>query len=84
MMVDRVWTTDSVRLEFPLISDPDHRVIDRYGLFNPAERRGRPVPHPATYVIDKEGVVTWKMVEIDYKIRPTNPDILAALATVQH
>ena len=88
-MVDRVAAKDSVTLPFPLLSDPDHRVIDRYGLFNPAEPKGRPVPHPATYVIDKEGVVQWKMVEINYKIRPTNEDILAALtrlgtSNIQH
>jgi hypothetical protein len=31
------------------------------------------------FVIDQAGVVRWKFVEINYKIRPTNEDILTAL-----
>jgi hypothetical protein len=30
-------------------------------------------------VVDREGVVRWKFIEINYKIRPTNEDILAAV-----
>ncbi len=79
-MVDRISAEDGIAPDFPLLSDPGHRVIDRYGLFNPADPRGRQITHPATFVIDKEGFVRWKMVEVDYKIRPTNDDILDALA----
>ena len=57
-------------------------IIDRYGLFNPDEAKMRPVPHPTTLVIDKQGVVRWKVVEIDYRVRPTNEDILAALTAL--
>ena len=63
-----------------LLSDPDHAVIDRYGLFNVEDPRGRRTAHPARYVIDVGGVVRWKMVEVNYSIRPTNVDILRALA----
>ena len=80
MMIDRVAEDDGMLIEFPLLSDPDHAVIDRYGLFNPDESRQRPVPHPTVFVIDKRGEVRWKFIEIDYRIRPTNEDILEALA----
>ncbi len=66
---------DQPGFNFPLLSDADHRVIDRYGLLNEQSKRGW--PHPATYVIDREGVVRWKFVEVDYKIRPSNEDVLA-------
>ena len=59
-----------------LLSDPEHTVIDRYGILNP-ESNG--LPHPATYVIDKEGIVRWKFLEVDYRIRPTNEQVLEAL-----
>jgi len=39
----------------------------------------RPISHPTTFVIDRNGVVRWKFIEGHYKIRPTNDDILAAL-----
>lgn len=65
--------------DYPLLEDRDHRVIDRYGLLNPD---GRGWPHPATYVIDKQGVVRWRYVEIDYTKRPTNEQILKALRKI--
>jgi peroxiredoxin len=58
------------------LTDPGHKVIDRYGLLNPS---GRGWPHPATYIVDKQGVVRWKFVEVDYRLRPTNAQILAVL-----
>ena len=58
---------------FPLLQDTNHKVIDRYGLLNPD---GKGWPHPTTYVIDKEGVVRWKLTETNYTVRPTNKQIL--------
>ena len=81
-MVDKISADDSLTPRFPFLTDPDHRVIDRYGLFNPDDPRGRQITHPATYVIDKDGVVRWKHVEVDYTVRPSNEDILKALGEV--
>lgn len=78
-MVERVAREMNGRvLDFPLLSDPDHAVIARYGLLNDADP-DRPIPHPTVFVIDREGVVRWKFIEINYKVRPTNEDILEAL-----
>jgi peroxiredoxin len=82
MMIERVSMEDGIVPRFPLLSDPEHRVIDRYGLFNGDEQKGRPVPHPTTFVIDREGIVRWKRVELNYKLRPTNEEILAALSAL--
>ncbi len=79
LMIDRVAADDGVEPDFVMLSDPDHRVIDRYGLFNPDAPPNRPLPHPATFVIDMEGVVRYRFVEVDYRVRPTNEDILAVL-----
>ncbi len=80
MMIDRVAADDGMLIEFQLLSDPDNAVINRYGVFNANESRARAVPHPTVLVIDKDGVVHWKFIEIDYRIRPTNEDILTAVA----
>jgi peroxiredoxin len=82
-MIDRIMAEGGEEPFYRMVTDADHRVIDRYGLFNPDESRGRPVPHPTTLVVDRDGVVRWKFIEIDYKIRPSNEDILAALQTVR-
>jgi len=80
MMIDRVAEEYGATIDFTLIADPDNAVIDRYGVFNADDSRRRAVPHPTTLVIDKQGVVRWKFIEIDFRIRPTNEAILAALA----
>ncbi len=80
-MVDRVAEeNDGLRLDYTFLSDPEAAVIRRYGLYNQDDPRGRAIPHPTTYVIDMDGVVRWKMTEVNYRIRPENEDILAALA----
>ena len=67
-------------LDFPLLEDKDHKVINRYGILNPNSKGW---PHPATYVIDKKGVVRWRFIETDYKRRPTNDQILEALRNLK-
>ena len=66
--------------DFPLLEDKDHKVIDRYGIFNPD---GNNWPHPATFVIDTKGVVRWKFVEVDYKKRASNEQIRRELAKIK-
>jgi peroxiredoxin len=83
MMVDRVAEeNDGLMLDNTFLSDPGAGVINRYGLFNQDDPRGRAIPHPTTYVIDMDGVVRWKMTEVNYRIRPENVDILAALSEI--
>ncbi len=66
--------------DYLFLSDPGHQVIDRYGLRNPDDDRG--IPHPTTFVLNRDGVVRWKFVETDYRVRPTNEMILEALARI--
>ena len=68
-------------VNFPLLSDPDSRVIDAYGLRDPAYagQKVEGIPHPTVYVVDKAGHVAWARVESDYKKRPSNDEIRAAL-----
>jgi alkyl hydroperoxide reductase subunit AhpC len=65
--------------DIPLLEDKDHKVIDRYGILSP---HGNGWPHPATYVVDRAGVVRWKFVEVDYRERASNEQILRALRNI--
>lgn len=82
-MIDRVKETYGVDLDYRMLTDTDHRVIDRYGVFNPSMGPDRPIPHPTTMVIDLEGVIRWIVVEVDYRIRPDNDEVLEALELVR-
>ena len=72
-------------INFPMLSDPEHKVIDAYGLRDPAYEGQKVygIPHPAVYVIDKQGKVAWAKIESDYKQRPTNEEIRAALKSLK-
>ena len=37
------------------------------------------LPHPATYVIDQEGVIRWRWVQEDYSTRAAPDDVIAAV-----
>lgn len=66
--------------DFPLLEDKNHKVIDRYGIFNPD---GRGWPHPSTFIIDPKGIVRWKFIEVDYTKRPSNEQIRKELAKIK-
>jgi peroxiredoxin len=66
--------------DFPLLEDKNHKVIDRYGVFNPD---GKGWPHPSTYIIDPRGAVRWKFVEVDYQKRASNEQIRRELAKIK-
>ena len=72
-------------LGFSLLSDPDHQTIDAYGLHDPAYdgEKFAGIPHPAVFVIDKNGVVRWAKVESNYRERPSNEEIRAALDSLK-
>lgn len=79
-IIPKVKSRTDGKFVITLLADADHAVIDRYGLLNEqAAARGRFLPHPTTYVLDKQGAVKWKFTEKDYKVRPTNEAILAEL-----
>lgn len=66
---------------FPLLSDPEHKTIDAYGLRDPAYEGQKiyGIPRAAVYVVDKGGRVAWADIESDYRERASNQDIRAAL-----
>jgi len=66
---------------FALLSDPHSAVIDRYGLRDPAYAGEKidGVPRPSVFVLDQRGRVRWAKIESDYRERPSNEDVAAAL-----
>jgi peroxiredoxin len=88
-MVDRLRREQGGPPGFPLLADPEHRVIDRYGQLNPerAQHESNPegyvVPHPAVFVLDREGRVSWKFTDTDSRNRATNEQIREALKALR-
>ena len=79
----RIARDDGQEPDYRFLSDPGSEVIGRYGVLNPNGGRRGAIPHPAVYVIDKQGVVSWRDVQTDYTIRPSNEAIREALRAVR-
>jgi peroxiredoxin len=68
-------------VQFQLLSDPDHRVIDGYGLQDARylKQRQEGIPVPTVYVIDRSGKVTWRKIDESIRNRPPTSEVRAAL-----
>jgi peroxiredoxin len=70
---------------FPLLSDPGSRVIGRYALRDEAYsgKKENGIPHPAVFVLDAKGRIRWMKIETDFRERPSNADIAAAIDGIE-
>jgi peroxiredoxin len=70
---------------FPLLSDPGSRVVDRYALRDEAYagKKEDGIPHPAVFVLDGKGRVRWMKIEADFRERPSNAEIAAAIDGIE-
>ena len=66
---------------FQLLSDPQSRVIDRFHLRDPEYEGDKldGVPRPSVFVLDQQGRIRWSKIEADYRERPSNEEVAAAL-----
>ena len=68
-------------ITFPLLSDPESKIIRDFGIFNEQSQEGTMqygIPYPGTYLVDRAGRVTAKYFEDDYTQRYTSGDILVS------
>lgn len=66
-------------ITFPILSDSGSSVITAFGILNediPTGTQFRGVPHPGTYIVDREGRVLAKYFEENYTERYTGSEIL--------
>lgn len=69
---------------FPLLCDGGP-TIEEYGLTNPDVSREsmKGIPHPATIIIDKDGIVRFINVWVNYKERTSPQTIVQELKKIQ-
>lgn len=75
---------DSRGITFPMISDQGSAIIKRYGLLNDTvdpKSRSYGIPHPGTFIVDRNGVVRSRFFEDAYQERYTAATILSTLGT---
>jgi len=69
-------------LEVRLLSDPDLHVIDAYGVRHPGTGLGDDIARPATFIVDREGVVRWRDLTENFRIRPRPQRIVEELRKI--
>jgi alkyl hydroperoxide reductase subunit AhpC len=72
-MITRIEKDGKGKINFPLLSDPMHKTIDDYGLFDTRyEGQGvEGIPQPAIYILDKNRKILWANVDPNYRTRPS-------------
>jgi len=66
-------------IRYPLLSDPESKVIRAFDILNPNIEKGTPrygIPFPGIYVLDERGIVTAKYFDDDYRERSSAASIL--------
>lgn len=65
---------------FPLLSDPDARVIRRYDVLHPgAGPKGADIARPAEFLLDENGIVRWVNLTDNIAVRARPQQVLDAL-----
>ena len=70
---------DEHGITFPLLADPDHRVIEATGILNTLVEPDEPVygiPFPGTYVLGTDGRIEEKLFFQHYRTRPSASTVL--------
>ena len=68
---------------YPFLSDPKAEVIRRYDLLHPgAGINGQDIARPAEFLLDSSGVVRWRNLTEDFRVRARPEQVMEAAKTL--
>jgi peroxiredoxin len=71
------------RYTYTFLSDPKAEVIRSYDLLHQgAGDNGQDIARPAEFLLDRSGVVRWRNLTEDFRVRATGEDVLKAAQTL--
>jgi len=75
---------ENLDLDFPILSDPDLKVIKAFGLLHKGgyAREGADVARPAVFVLDQQGVVRWRHLTDNWRKRVRPEVVLEQLSKI--
>lgn len=69
-------------IEFRLLSDPDLRVIDRFGVRHPDGGLDGDIARPALFLLDRNGRVVWREITENWRVRSRPARLLRELSAI--
>ena len=76
--------SDRMKIAFPLLSDPESKTIDAYHIRNEAAKgRAEGVPNPATFILDRDGIIRAKLFLEGYRERHTTDALIEAAKSIK-
>ena len=66
---------EKLLLPFPLLSDPEGRVIKEWSVWNDREA----IAKPSIFAIRKDGSIAWAYVGRDFADRPTDDELFNSI-----
>ena len=69
-------TKQNLKITYLLLSDENRATIDAYNVIDTSNMR---IARPATYIIDQNGRVVWKFLDVKFDIRVSSDQILTEL-----
>ena len=71
------------KVTFLLLSDPGSKTIDAFGILNQeAKGKGKGVPYPGVFILDRKGIIRAKLFRAGYARRARIADVVQALKEV--
>ena len=69
-----------LQLRFSLLYDKRSEAISAYGVLDSSSEKGE--PHPATFIVDRIGIIRYRKVYSDYEYEPAAGEIISLLEEV--
>ena len=69
-------TREALQITYPLLSDEAKAAIHAYNVIDTGNGQ---IARPATYLIDENGIIRWKFLDVQFENRLSSQQILAEL-----
>jgi len=76
---------EKMKLDFPILSDPELKAIDALGVRHDDAMTAegtRNIARPAVFILDRDGVVRWRELTDNWRVRVRPETILEQLADI--
>jgi peroxiredoxin len=80
---DNAKIVENLKLDFSILSDPELKVTSAYDLLHrEASIDGGDIARPAVFIIDRQGIVRWRALTNNWRVRVRSAAVLEQLGAI--